>query len=1584
MADQNIKVRVSSNNSATRHFYVRVYDSNGDSSSRWIYVGNTVSGSSQISTSEFSTSKLHNGLSGYSRSYQPLELWWSPTFVTLSSGLATWQWPNPPGQYKYSQRLDHIDYEYGSEKDIVSDAYYLDIEFPSTDPSSYEWGSWVQRDSLGVELDTDGPSSMQASFTGASNREIKLVFNERVGDSSGNKWTASTFPKGSSLSWSHSGGGDISNVAVDSVTYTTTNNTDDTIILGLSYDGAPVSGSTSTFSLYASAVYDEAGNQADSEFNSGTLTWPSASQSGGRTYYDRNFRITNSGASTVYFVMAVDDQEGTGGGSYVNFGSVAASSTSDFTVNQLLLNDHEYSGYSTTKSLLVYSADQSGDLGTSFSPWNSDNITSTSVSSAHMDSAGDGGRIEYTFDGTSFSSPTVIDPNGVTVDISVGDMTKTVTNSSNVGYLTLGFGEKIYVAAGYETPSSFSELLSATGSFSIYPQLTSGSSHYATSNISNLQISQSYYQTSDDTGAMAIYGTDSTVNNYGEGWFYPVYLSDPGSSHTHAFSEYPGETFYMPNSGSNHAQSERPSNYVNYHDELVLQFTYSGSATTSDWLSISGPSKIYDANLNESYTSFYADPPDTYMQADESAPPPSPPSPPPGPPGPPPGPPGPPPGPPPPPPSPPASSGSETIGSSGGSVSISGASVTVPASALSSDIDISINTTGSANTAANGIMAAAGSPGVSSYSPVITATPHGQQFDQAVTIQFDLSGTAEGSCPANLQIYKRSAGSGPWYQLPQQFWSCSGGTVTISTTSFSQYQAVGGSNMANTKLNNRQLEKLISANKALAKAVDLSGSANLSGQVASGDEMLIQRSGQAAKAVTVDVLQNFFSQVDVEQVDSFDEEYQLVFTHSTGSGQLATDSDGITWNPKNDVLTVTKLGAFEAAGAIDFSDEEMTNVNIDSGDISGTDVDVSGQTLTLDNDQISGDKVEGGTIDAITITALQGATVSGSSTAQFGGNVTSAGDFLPSSDDASDLGSATKRYAEAHVVEAHIDQLGQALDANSMAITNVDIDSGDISGTDVDVSGQTLTLDAGQVGADKVGAGTFDAGTYSFAGSTISALPQLTASHARITNLDVVTLNSVVQTEETLEIADKVIIAAAGASDADADGAAIQFGGSAASDDVASIAYSDSLNSGVGGFDLSLDGSVFVSLHDAGIIPDGDDEMALGSGTKRYSEAHIAEAHIDQLGQALDANNVAITNVDIDSGDISGTDVDVSGQTLTLDNDQISGDKVEGGTIDAITITALQGATVSGSSTAQFGGNVTSAGDFLPSSDNSSDLGAAAKRYAQAHIVEAHIDQLGQALDANNVAITNVDIDSGDISGTDVDVSGQTLTLDNDQISGDKVEGGTIDAITITALQGATVSGSSTAQFGGSVTSAGSFLPSSNDASDLGSSSKQFKDLYLDGVAHLDAVDAGDFAGATANITSTLPDFLVFRDADDDQLKVQSLNAVLQSLKGDGLQIGNDGLFTVDPVVTTFSGSLGLDNDGGNSAYVSASLDEEPVVDSIQVYLNGMLQTKYAASGLGASTWDYKLEDGTGTNQMVVFGIQPEEDDAIVIHYVKK
>jgi len=81
------------------------------------------------------------------------------------------------------------------------------------------------------------------------------------------------------------------------------------------------------------------------------------------------------------------------------------------------------------------------------------------------------------------------------------------------------------------------------------------------------------------------------------------------------------------------------------------------------------------------------------------------------------------------------------------------------------------------------------------------------------------------------------------------------------------------------------------------------------------------------------------------------------------SGLLGDDSD-LTFS--GDTLTATKIGAFEAAGAINFASQNMTNVDIDSGTIDGitsftvaNSIDIGNYTLTANGLTIDGTFTDG-------------------------------------------------------------------------------------------------------------------------------------------------------------------------------------------------------------------------------------------------------------------------------------------------------------------------------------------------------------------------------------------------------------------------------------------------------------------------------------------------------------------------------------------------------------------------------------------------------------------------------------------------
>ena len=65
-----------------------------------------------------------------------------------------------------------------------------------------------------------------------------------------------------------------------------------------------------------------------------------------------------------------------------------------------------------------------------------------------------------------------------------------------------------------------------------------------------------------------------------------------------------------------------------------------------------------------------------------------------------------------------------------------------------------------------------------------------------------------------------------------------------------------------------------------------------------------------------------------------------------GVGGRLSDNASLTFNAGTGTLVTTKIGAYEQAGSVDFSDEAMTNVNIDSGAIDGTAIGATASVYT--------------------------------------------------------------------------------------------------------------------------------------------------------------------------------------------------------------------------------------------------------------------------------------------------------------------------------------------------------------------------------------------------------------------------------------------------------------------------------------------------------------------------------------------------------------------------------------------------------------------------------------------------------------
>ena len=225
---------------------------------------------------------------------------------------------------------------------------------------------------------------------------------------------------------------------------------------------------------------------------------------------------------------------------------------------------------------------------------------------------------------------------------------------------------------------------------------------------------------------------------------------------------------------------------------------------------------------------------------------------------------------------------------------------------------------------------------------------------------------------------------------------------------------------------------------------------------------------------------------------------------------------------------------------------------------------------------------------------------------------------------------------------------------------------------------------------------------------------------------------------------------------------------------------------GSNGFDLQDGGSSLIK---------GDDTNGIVFGSNWTAASKTC------------ANLGTVTTADIDGGSIDGT--------------VIGANSAANGTFDVLTANgnATFGSNVAVTGTLNVTGDSTFNGSLIPDSTENGaatkDLGSSANQWRHLYVDGvAHLDE--------------VDIDAGAIDGT---VIGANSAAD-----------GTFAAIAgTTGTFSSNVAVTGTLNVTGDVTLNGDLIPDSTEngaaTKDLGSSANQWKDLYIDGTAHLDAVD---------------------------------------------------------------------------------------------------------------------------------------------------
>ena len=595
---------------------------------------------------------------------------------------------------------------------------------------------------------------------------------------------------------------------------------------------------------------------------------------------------------------------------------------------------------------------------------------------------------------------------------------------------------------------------------------------------------------------------------------------------------------------------------------------------------------------------------------------------------------------------------------------------------------------------------------------------------------------------------------------------------------------------------------------------------------------------------------------------------------SDGAGGVAYGALDLTnLNATSGALPLTRGGlgvdASQTAGKATARDNlglgSIATQDADAVAITGGSVDLSGGTLTLANDQLSGDKISGGTIDSANLQGGTGKTIS-----QF--DITLGAGKTLDVDGVLDVDGAAGSAIDNVVIGATTSAAGTF---STLASDSVDLNGGNIDGT---VIGAAVAANA------------------NFVDTNISGTLKVDEIEAFTSGGDIV-FNSLIVTTQGINVAN------AGISNAGTINAGTMT--------------VDTINEKTADTGVEVDG---VILKDSGVAATGVSTFADLTATTADINGGTVDATV--IGATTSAagtfSTMTTSGAAISGGTISGTDIDMTGKTLTFDNDSISGDKIDGGSISDFASTGIDDNATSTQITVadaevSFGADVAIAGNLTVSgsltsvnttnteiADNSIVLNkgeTAAGVTAGTAGIEidrgtedsatlqwnetddvwefkvgtalADLKIGSQAMDSISVdnigeltpgagitldhALAGSDADfSGTVSadtiaehtvgagvtadgvimkdgvvtagltaeaGDTVDVSAASLVLADDQISGDKVEGGTIAAITISALSatsadvdGGTIDGT---VIGASASAAGTFSTLASDSVDL-------------------------------------------------------------------------------------------------------------------------------------------------------------------------
>ena len=534
---------------------------------------------------------------------------------------------------------------------------------------------------------------------------------------------------------------------------------------------------------------------------------------------------------------------------------------------------------------------------------------------------------------------------------------------------------------------------------------------------------------------------------------------------------------------------------------------------------------------------------------------------------------------------------------------------------------------------------------------------------------------------------------------------------------------------------------------------------------------------------------------------------------ATGTSNLTTATIGTATINGGTMDAVTIGGTTPAEGT--FTTMTTAGADINGGAISGTDLNLRGQALLLDNDQISGNHIDGGVISDFASQGIDDnvtplGTVEGDArttttiltledtNARFDANLIVNGD-LTVSGSLTSVNTTNTEIADNSIVL----NKGEQAAGVTAGTAGIEIDRG---------SEDSATLqwnETDDVWEFKVGTALADLkiGSQAMDSIAVNTIYELTQDSDITFGNDIVGTNATFATELFVPKISETVLN----NGVTIDGVLLKDGGvygslTAEAGDVVDVSAATSLvfaANQISGDSIdggTIDAITITSLVATTATINGGtaDAVTIGGGTSAAGTFLTMTTD----GAAITGGTINSTSVGMgDSGSAAGKFSTLESNNVTLTGGTISGTAIGGGTDGSAAGTFSQltsnnvnltAGTINGPSLTS--DDVTLTGGSINATTVGMGVGgSAAGKFST--LESNNVTLTGGTADlatvtAANLNSTNVDITGGSISGTSIDLSGQTLTLTNDSVSGNAIHGGTISDANLTgATAGSTMSG---------------------------------------------------------------------------------------------------------------------------------------------------------------------------------------------------